>query len=291
MRLESSARKNRKTVIAKSKHLLVLFLLLPLLVVSVSGVVLCQDKVVLRVSGGSLLAEPVEDYGKLFSVANPQCTVGVSSMSTAKGFESMIAGEADMAMMTRPLTEAEERVAQAKGLTLGKRMLGHIALAIITNSGNPVNELTLEQVGNVFSGKIKNWRDVGGPDEAIKVLTRPVPDAGSGVLFQKEMLKDQPYAEGHQVMTSWQSMVKVCSRSLAVGYMPTTSFYFANMNKEGIKIIALRKDAKSPVTQLQAGIARDLDYPASVPFYLYRNEKNQNPCLMKFVDYIAGKAQ
>jgi ABC-type phosphate transport system substrate-binding protein len=215
----------------------------------------------------------------------------VTGSSTAKGFEKLISGLCDLAMMTRPITEAENKAASEKDVSVVHKMFGYIGLAIITNVRNPVKEMTMEQVNKVFTGKITNWAELGGPNEVIKVLTRPVPAIGSGVLVQEKILNNQPYAEGHQVMSSWQSMVKVCSRSLAIGYMPTTSVYFGNMDKEGIRIIRLRKDEKSPPIPLEAGMSKETSYPVAVPFYLYWNSKTQNSCILNFVEHIAVKAQ
>jgi phosphate transport system substrate-binding protein len=146
------------------------------------AMVAAQDKVVIRVDGGTLLADPVDDYAKLFAGEDGKCAVTVSGSSTGKGFQKLISGECELAMMTRPTTEAENKAASDNGVVLGNKMFGYIALAIITNSRNPVKELTLEQVHSVFTGKITNWAALGGPNEAIKVLTRPVPATGSGVL-------------------------------------------------------------------------------------------------------------
>jgi phosphate transport system substrate-binding protein len=256
-----------------------------------SDLVLSQGKIAIRADGGTLLAEPVDDYAKLFAERSKDCSVTVHGSSTGIGFERLIRGEADLAMMTRAITEAEERTAREKGIKLSNRMFGYIALAVITNNKNPISELTIDQLRQIFTGERHNWVEMGGPNEPIRVLTRPVPATGSGVLFQEKILGGRPYADGHQVMTSWQSMFKVCSRSLAIGYMPTTSAYFANMEKEGVKIIRLKKDEKSLAISLEAGIAKETTYPVAVPFYFYWDSNRQSSCLMDFVEFVATKAQ
>ncbi len=256
-----------------------------------SGLVLCQGKTVIRIDGGTLLADPVDDYVKLFGGKVRDCLITVHGSSTGKGFERLVSGEADIAMMTRNTSEAEERAAREKGIKLSNRMFGYVCLAVITNNKNSVSELTMEQVRQIFTGEIRNWAEIGGPNEPIRVLTRPVPATGSGVLFQEKILGNRPYADGHQVMTSWQTMFKVCSKSLAIGYMPTTTVYFSDMEKEGVKIIKLKKDEKSPPIALEGSIAKETDYPVALPFYLYWDSNRQNSCLMDFVEFIATKAR
>jgi phosphate transport system substrate-binding protein len=193
--------------------------------------------------------------------------------------------------MTRAVTAEEAKLAEAKGVTLSSKHVGKIGLAVITNVKNTVNELTMDQVARIFKGEITNWSEVGGPNEPIKVTTRPVPDTGTGVLFQEIVLKGSPYAKDAQVMSSFRTTLLVCGKSFAIGYMPTTTIHFDKLAERGVKIIRLKKDANSKPYQLSSGVARDSQFPISVDFNLVWDSKQAGTCTTGFAEFCDKQTQ
>jgi phosphate transport system substrate-binding protein len=174
---------------------------------------------------------------------------------------------------------------------LGSKVIGYVGLAIVTNSKNPVNELTMEQVAKIFKGEISNWSQVGGPNEPIKVTNRAVPETGAGVLFQKKVLKGEAYAKDSIVMASYNTTVKVCGKSFGVGYIPTTTTYFDKLGERGVKILKIKQDANSAPFQLARGVSREASYPISIGVHLYWNAKSDNPCTKGLVEYLYDQTQ
>lgn len=252
---------------------------------------LAQNKVTVRIDGGTLLAGVVDDLARDFNKANPTCACTVTGSSTGIGFKKMIEGKAEVAMMTRKVTSEEAKVAEAKGVTLSYKPIGKIGLAVVTNSKNTVSELTMDQLARIFKGEITNWSQVGGPNEHIKVTTRAVPETGSGVLFKDIVLKGAPYAKDAQIMSSFRTTLLVCGKSFAIGYMPTTTIHFDRLAEHGIKIIRIKKDANSEPYQLAQGVASESLYPISVDFYLYWNSKQDGTCTNGFAEFCAKQSQ
>jgi phosphate transport system substrate-binding protein len=250
-----------------------------------------QDKKAVRISGAGLLSDVVESFHEDFHKANPSCQLTVSGATTAIGFKKLIDGEAELAMMTRKVTSEEAKLAEAKGVALSSKLLGKIGLAVITNSQNPVNELTMDQLARIFKGEIISWSEVGGPNEPIKVTIRAVPETGAGVLFQEIVLKGSPYAKDAQVMSSYGTTLKVCGKSLAIGYIPTTTVHFDKLLERGAKIIRIKKDVNSAPYQLTSGVAKESLYPISVDFILYWNVKQENACIKGFAEFCEKQTQ
>ena len=252
---------------------------------------LAQGKKGLSVTGAGLLSDVVETYGEMLLKEAPDCSITVSGATTGIGFQRLFEGVVDMAMSTRQITAEEIKIAEGKGVPLASKYIGKIGLAIVTNSKNTVEELTLEQLAAIFKGEITNWNKVGGPSEPIKVTIRAVPETGAGVLFQETVLKGAPYAKDCLVMGSYNTTVSVCGKSYGIGYIPTTTIYFDKLQERGVKVVKIKKDAKSSPYQLTSGVAKETLYPISVDFLIYWNSKNAHPCVQRFVDFAVKQTQ
>lgn len=254
--------------------------------------VLAQNKKAVRIGGAGLLSDIVQSYTNEFGQRVSNCPIVVIGATTGQGFQMLLDGDLEIAMVTRKITPEETKKAEAKGLSLKSRHLGQIGLAIITNSKNPVSELTMDQLAKIFKGEITNWNKVGGPNEPIKVTARAVPETGAGVLVQEVLLKGAPYAKDAAIMSSYNTTVSVCSKAYAIGYIPTTTTYFSQIGERGVKIIQVKKDVNSPPYQLSGGLlAKDSEYPVSVGFLMYWNASADDQCTKGFVDFVGKQTQ
>jgi phosphate transport system substrate-binding protein len=249
-----------------------------------------QDKPV-RIGGAGLLSDVVETFVQSFKKEAATCSITISGATTGIGFQKLLDGDAEIAMVTRPITSEETKKAETKGISLNSKLIGQVSLAVITNAKNTVNELTMDQLAKIFRGDLTNWSQVGGPTEPIKVTIRAVPETGAGLLFQEKVLAGAPYAKDAVVMSSYNTTVMVCGKSYAIGYIPTTTTFFDTMGERGVKVLKIKKDANFPPYQLPVGVARETQYPIAVPFYLYWNTKIDNPCVKRFVDFSEKQTQ
>jgi phosphate transport system substrate-binding protein len=238
------------------------------------------------VSGASATAPAVDKELKAYKKAFPNCAGALVVASSGKGIRQFLAGKADIGMATRDLNEKEDKKAQEAGIAIAKRKFGDIGLGVIVSADNPVTELTMDQMRDIFSGKITNWKDVGGPDKPIKVLTREVPTRGSGVLFQKLVLGGAPYSKGSVIAQRWSNMAAGCAKGWAIGYMHTMSKFAKDPNAFGIKFLQFKKDKDSPAVQ-----PFDPSYPVVMPFNLFWKKGTKNKCITGFVDFVGDAAK
>lgn len=250
-----------------------------------------QDKSVVRISGGGALSDVVQSYSESYMKGAPNCSITVTGTTTGTGFKKLFDGEADMAMATRKITAEEAKTAQEKGLSLKSTYVGQVELAIITNGKNTIDELTMEQLEKIFNGEFRNWKEVGGPNEPIRVTTRRVPESGVGVRFQEVVLKGAPYAKDHLVVSSYNMALQVCGKSFAIGYIPTSTSFFDKIEDLGVKVLDLKKQADSAPYPLASGVTRETLYPISVSFILYWNSTSDNPCIKGFADFAEKQTQ
>lgn len=96
--------------------------------------------------------------------------INIQSVGSSAGIKATIDKTADIGMSSRELKEEEKASLEEVTIALD-------GIAVVVNSENPVQDLTKDQVKDIFEGKITNWKDVGGPDETIVVVSR---EEGSG---------------------------------------------------------------------------------------------------------------
>ncbi len=250
-----------------------------------------QAKRAVRVCGAGALANIAQSYSELFANEGTNCSITVTGTTTGQGFKKLFNGEADLVVASRKITADETKEAEQKGLLIGSKYIGQVELAVITNNKNSVKELTLQQLAKIFKGEYTNWKQVGGPNEPIKVTRRAVPESGVGVAFQHTILKGAPYATNSVVMSTYNMTLTVCGKSMAIGYIPTSTTFFDKIGEGGVKILSLKKDEHSAPYPLSGGVTKETLYPISTSFHYYWNRNANNPCVQQFVDFSEKQTQ
>jgi phosphate transport system substrate-binding protein len=230
----------------------------------------------------------VENMSKLFEKGRADCNFAVLPSDTPQGFDDLSQGRIDMTIATREATDNEKQLLSKNGKNVKSRLIGSVSLAIVINKANPVNSLTIDQIKSVFSGVINDWKDLGGQAGKIRVLTQPVPETGAGVAFAKQVLDGGKYASDHQDVRSLSSLARICGKDVnAIGYIPTSTVFFKDSAKKGMKIVALREKKEGPPLFPKYGATKKAFYPIQMPFYLYWDSgAKSKKCLENFAKYI-----
>lgn len=124
------------------------------------------------VIAGSTSVQPLsEAMAEVYMESNPDATVEVQGGGSGQGIKSIEEKIADIGSLSREVKE-EEKASVAEEYVIAKD-----GVAVVVNSGVGVDDLTLEQIKGIYTGEITNWKDVGGDDKAITVVSR---EEGSG---------------------------------------------------------------------------------------------------------------
>lgn len=253
----------------------------------------CRASNDLIVDGADLFNPLVERHLTSYASSGVSCPFRINSSTTGKGFAAFLNGKADLVMASRKMNKDERDTALERNVGAAEKLVGVVGLALVTNARNPITELTLEQLGKIFSGQYTNWQQVGGLNERIRILTRAVPETGAGVLFQEKILKGAPHGPHAEVVSSYRLTMVVCSRStdgLPIGYIPTSSAYFTGLEKLGIKLVKIKKDDTSPAIGPTREALLSGDYPIMLPFYLYWNGKSSyDNCLSGLAEFVESR--
>lgn len=140
-----------------------------------------DDPVTVTIIGSTSVEKLAITLSDKFADANPNYTFDVQAPGSSAGIKAAVDGTADIGMASRALT-ADEKNAGLKEHTIALD-----GIAVVVNPANPVSGLTVEQITDIFSGEITNWKEIGGNDQEILLVSR---EAGSGTRDAFEELMD-----------------------------------------------------------------------------------------------------
>src|SRR5512134_3238711 len=127
-------------------------------------------------------------WAERYQAAHPEVRISVTGGGSGTGIASLINGTVDIANASRQIKQEEIDGAEANGVEPFEHIIARDAIAVIVNPGNPVSQLTLKQISDIYSGKISNWKEVGGDDRPIVRLSRET-NSGTHVYFLETVLR------------------------------------------------------------------------------------------------------
>jgi len=160
--------------------------------------------------------------------------VKVIGINSGKGFKKLVAGNAAASISSSPLSSLLEKAGIPEDGTYQEHVIIEDVIVPIVHKSNPVSELTWEQLSDINTGKITNWKEVGGPDQKIVVVTSQ-PTAATRRVFQKKVMKKAPYIKGVREVKSTRQEVDLVAKFK--GGIGAVSEGFVRMNPGKVKVI------------------------------------------------------
>jgi len=127
-------------------------------------------------------------WAERYHLINPDISISVTGGGSGTGIAALMNGTVDIANASRSIKPEEVEAIKANGNEPVEFVIARDAIAIVINPNNPVDELTLQQISDIYSGKIKNWSEVGGEIRPIVRLSRET-NSGTHVYFLEEVLR------------------------------------------------------------------------------------------------------
>lgn len=127
-------------------------------------------------------------WAERYQAEHPEIRISVTGGGSGTGIASLINGTVDIANASRKIKEEEIAEAQGNGIEPVEHIIARDAIAVIVNPQNPVSQLTLKQISDIYSGKFSNWSEVGGEDRPIVRLSRET-NSGTHVYFLETVLR------------------------------------------------------------------------------------------------------
>ena len=213
---------------------------------------------------------------------DPYVSEIVSCTTTPTAYGRLLEKKTDLIFVAAPSSKQEEMFKKQKE-ELVKVPIGKEAFVFFVNKDNPVTNLSSKQIRDIYSGKITNWKEVGGKDEKIRAFQRPEGSGSQSALIRfmngqsimKPMTKDVPAGMGAIISVT----AEYENRDNAIGY--SFRFYTQAMKKSN-KIKLLQIDGVAPTVEH----IRDDIYPITSPFYAVYVKGNENKNLMRLINWI-----
>jgi len=241
-----------------------------------------------KVKGSDTMVNLAQSWAEKYMEVKPAVFLAVTGGGSGTGLSSLISGTCDIAMSSREIKEKEIALAGQKGIAPYEIKVALDGLAVVVNRQNPVNKLTLEQLARIFTGEISNWKELGGTDEKIVVLSREV-NSGTHVYFKEHVLRrgnpqgKEEFAASALLLSSSQAIAdEIAQNPGAIGY------YGMGYISAKQKPVLVAGDAKSEYEAPTIENVISGKYPISRPLFFYLNGKPQG-MIKDFVDYCLSK--
>jgi phosphate transport system substrate-binding protein len=224
-----------------------------------------------------------EAYGQL----RPEVQVAVTGGGSGTGIAALINGTVDMANASRRIKEAEWDNAQANGIEPVELVVAGDAIAIVVHPDNPVEGLTIPQLAAIFSGQVTNWREVGGEDRPIVLLSRES-NSGTHVFFLEQVVRQGDkkdttlFSPDTLLIASSEGIsAEVRQNPNAIGY---DGLGYVTHDQ---KVVAVAPAAGDPLVMPAVETVKDGSYPIARGLYIYTDGEPQG-AILEYLDWILG---
>jgi len=224
----------------------------------------------LNLSGSTTVLPLAQEAAEMFMDENPEVTVNVQGGGSSVGISNVAEGVVDIGDASRDLKEEE------KNLGLVDHKIALDVIAVIAHKDIPVENLTKDQVKAIFTGKITNWREVGGPDQAIRVVIRDEASGTREMFDEKALGKEKPVAGAIECNSNGIVRQTVSSTPYSIGYI---SLGYLDNSVKALKYEGVTANKENAVNKT---------YPLSR--YLHMFTKGEATGLAKaFIDFVLSE--
>ncbi|MCK9482742.1 MAG: phosphate ABC transporter substrate-binding protein [Candidatus Marinimicrobia bacterium] len=230
----------------------------------------------LRVEGSTTVLPIAQLAAEEFMNANPDVTISIQGGGSGVGVASLIEGTCDIADASRAMKDDEIKKAVDKGVNPVAHVVAMDGIAVILHPTNKVKNLTIEQIRKIYTGKISNWKEVGGEDKKIVVLSR---DSASGTFeaFASLALGGEKVRKDALMNASNQAIATTVEKTPgAIGYIGAG---YVSSKVKAVTVESVVCVKKNILTKA---------YPLSRPLFMYTNGKPKG-AVKDFLDFILSE--
>ncbi len=245
-----------------------------------AGSLAAADKLVIKGSD-TLGAKLVPQAAEAFKAQHPEVAFEIAAEGSTTGIAAIIDSTADIGMASRRAKPTELSAAMAKGVSMKPTIVCYDGIALIVNENNPISQLTVRQVEQIFTGDVTDWSAVGGTPGKFSIYTRNT-SSGTYSDWKELAMKKRDYASSSQKMAgNEQIAAEVANNPNGIGYVG-----LAYIKAPGIKVVGvLAKDGTVGFPTKESVLAKK--YPYARPTFFYTNgEPSGLPA--DFIDFLLG---
>jgi phosphate transport system substrate-binding protein len=237
------------------------------------------QKVSVKIKGSDTVNPLSQKEAEKYMKANPGSSITVVGGGSGVGIAALLEGTTDIAQSSRSIKMSEKLKLQEAGTAFKEIKIAFDALAVVVNPSNKVSQLTKEQLSDIFTAKIKNWKEVGGEDMPMVVYSRES-SSGTFEFFKEHVMNNKSYAATCLMMPATGAIIQSVSQTKgAIGYVG-----LAYVEKE-VKALKVSYDKGKTFIGPSMETAKNKTYPVVRPLFYYYPSKFENK-VKAFVSYV-----
>jgi len=250
-------------------------------VLAAAGSLLAQRRNI-TVKGSDTLVILGQRWAEDYMKKNPGISIQVTGGGSGTGIAALINGTTDVAESSRPMKPKEIAGVKAKqGKDVLELPVAVDGLAVYVHKTNPVTELSLAQLKAIYTGAVKNWKEVGGNDERIILYSREN-NSGTYVYFKEHVLENADYFPTAQTLPGTAAVINAVAKDRrGIGYGGIAY-------GEGVKHLRVKKDANSPAVEPSMENVLTAQYPISRHLFWYLAGQPAGD-LKAFAEWVVSK--
>jgi len=230
-----------------------------------------DDKIVIK---GSTTVLPItqkvaEEYRKINRVA-----ISIEGSGSGNGIKALIEGSCNIANSSREMKAEELTAAKDKGIEVKEITIAYDMIVPVVNPANSVKNLTMDQLKGIYDGSISNWKQLGGKNETIVVISRDTSSGTYEIWYEKVMKKADVRKDALLQASNGAIVSSVAGNPKAIGYV---GFGYIDSSVKPIVV-------NSIVPTIENG--KSAKYPVSRKLYMYVDSKKVTSETQKLIDYI-----
>jgi phosphate transport system substrate-binding protein len=233
----------------------------------------------ITIKGSDTMVVLGQRWAEEYMSSHKDATIQVTGGGSGTGISALINGTTDICQASRAMSAAEKEKLRDRYNTPGLEIpVARDGLSVYVNASNPLTEIAMDKLKLIFTGKVTNWKELGGPDAKIVVYSREN-SSGTYVFFKEHVLQNADYTVRAQSMPGTAAVVNaVAKEKYGIGYGGAAY-------AKGIKVLKIKKDASSPAIVADLAHVMDGSYPLSRPLFFYLRNKPTGE-IANFVNWV-----
>jgi phosphate transport system substrate-binding protein len=217
----------------------------------------------ITIKGSDTLVILGQRWAEMYMKKNPGSSIQVTGGGSGVGIAALINGTTDIAESSRPMKASEkDQVQQKRGQAAYELPVALDGLAVYVHEKNPVKELSLEQLKKIYTGVVKNWKEVGGQDARILLYGREN-SSGTYAYFKEHVLEEADYFPTTQTLPGTAAVINAVAKDTrGIGYGGIAYL-------KGVRALKVKKNASSPAVEPSLENVHNNSYPISRFLYWY----------------------
>ena len=233
-----------------------------------------------QVKGSDTMVNLSQMWAEKYMEQYPNNNIAVTGGGSGTGISAMINGTADLANSSRQMKDEEIEQAMANGVEVEEHTVALDGIAVIVNPSNPVSELSMQQLADIFTGEVTDWSQLGGNAGPIVILSRES-NSGTHVFFKEHVLDDQEYSPEALLMPSSQAIFEeVKNNGNAIGYVGL------GYAQPGVNALNVSNGGTAVAPSVET--VQDGTYPVSRPLYIY-SRQDASLVALDFINWIQSE--